>query len=171
MVQERPSSEHQPSKPRGGRQQPAMPARLIYSPNAKSPPFFLVARFPPKFPGFSLQLEEMRQTHRLRATCPLSQEGDLPGAAVPGGTDGSPAAAGRAGGKSLNPDPQGHRVPLTPTVPHRPEKKQPGPCSGVRIMKVLVEKSSAFANPEGAMPCPWPQVHFAVASPSLPAAV
>lgn len=37
MAQERLNSEHQPSKSRGGQEQPATPAKPICSPNAKSP--------------------------------------------------------------------------------------------------------------------------------------
>lgn len=35
--------------------------------------FSPAARFPPKFPGFSLQLEEIWQIHRPRATCPATK--------------------------------------------------------------------------------------------------
>lgn len=149
MTWERLNSEHQPG---GGQEQPATPAKLIES------FFFLTARFPPKFPGFSLQLEEIWQIHRLHATYPCEKE-DLPGAAVPRGTGKSPAAAEKTGGKT----PSSNRIPThvasvcPPPLPPwliAPQKKQPGPRSVVRITRVLAEKNSAFANLVGATPCP-----------------
>lgn len=60
MTWERLNSEHQP---RGSQEQPVTPAKLICCPKCQESFFFLMARFPPKFPGFSLQLEEIWQIH------------------------------------------------------------------------------------------------------------
>lgn len=86
-------------------------------PSHQKPCFSLTASSPPKFPGFSLQLEEIWQIPWLHVTSSTRRDNSQ----EQQGQDGVQTKAGQSLEQQLSPDPRAQRVSPTPTQDYSPK--------------------------------------------------